>query len=204
MTIASDQAIYLQGDYNTIAKKPAAVMADTITVLSVNCLSPDQKTDPFKIPTAEINCVINPYSTEANTLNSPWTGSPIKSARGKMYDAKTTTVNAAFLSFTRRSFGNLGLNRGTAYDGSYSGGLNNYMRFLEDWNGQTINYTGSMISLGTPLEYHGNFRAGGDTDSYFNPPNRNFNYDIDFNSFSKLPPLTPSVVYLQQDVFRRN
>jgi hypothetical protein len=203
MTLVTDQATYLQGDYNTIAKKPAAVMADTITVLSVNCLSPDTTQDPFNIPTAEVNCVINPYTTEAYTKNSPWTGSPIKSDLGRMYGAKTTSVNAAFLSFTNRSFGNLGLSRGTAYVGSYSGGLNNYMRLLEDWSGQTLNYSGSMVSLGSPLEFHGNFRSGGNAESYFNAPNRNFSYDTDFNSFVKLPPLTPSVVYLQQDVFSR-
>ncbi len=205
MTIATDQAAYLQGDYNTIAKKPAAVMADTITVLSVNCLSPGTKDDPFKIPTAEINCVINPYKGEAYTENSPWTVGPIKPIKsdlGRMYEAKTTSVNAAFLSFTKRSWGNLGLNRGYGA-ASYSGGLNNYMRLLEDWSGQTLNYTGSMVSLGTPLEFHGNFRAGGNAESYFNAPNRNFNYDTDFNSFPRLPPLTPSVVYLQQDVFSR-
>ena len=204
MTIATDQAAYLQGDYNTIAKKPAAVMADTITMLSVNCLSPDQQADPFKIPTAEINCVINPYTTEAYTKDSPWTsGIKIQSALGRMYVAKTTSVNAAFLSFTDRSFGNLGLSRGTAYPNSYSGGLNNYMRLLEDWSGQTLNYSGSMVSLGSPLEFHGNYRSAGSAESYFNAPNRNFNYETDFNSFPKLPPLTPSVVYLQQDVFRR-
>jgi hypothetical protein len=206
MTVASDQAIYLQGDYNTIAKKPAAVMADTITVLSVNCLSPDTEKDPSKIPTAEINCAMNPYPYiyDGKTDKSPWTNLPTKSTLGVMYGAKTTSVNAAFLSFTNQSWGNLGLNRGYGYGSYYSGGLNNYMRLLEDWSGQTLNYSGSMISLGTPLEFNGDYRSAGNSESYFNAPNRNFNYETDFNSFPKLPPLTPSVVYLQQDVFKRN
>jgi hypothetical protein len=211
MTIATDQATYLQGDYNTITKKPAAVMADTITMLSVNCLSPDTKADPFNIPTAEINCVINPYTSEAYSKDSPWTGGlwtgglkKIQSSLGRMYVAKTTSINAALLSFTKRSSGNLGINRGTAYVNSYSGGLNNYMRLLEDWSGQTLNYSGSMVSLGSPLEFQGSYRIAGSTESYFNAPIRNFNYETDFNSFPKLPPMTPSVVYLQQDVFRRN
>ncbi len=107
MTIASDRAIYLQGDYNTIGRKPAAIMADTISVLSVNCVSP-------------------------------------------------------------------------------------------------FNYNGSLVSLGTPLEFSGWYRSGGNSDSYFNPPNRNYTYDTSFNAFPSLPPMTPSVIYLQQDVFRRN
>jgi hypothetical protein len=204
MTVASDQAIYLQGDYNTVDKKPAAIMGDTITTLSVNCVSPNQTTDPFTIPTANINCLINSWSLANNS--SPWTGSPIVSAtNGTMYAAQTTSVNAAFLSFTNQSRGNLGVNRN--YKGSwlnYSGGLNNYMRFAENWSGQNFNYNGSMVSLGTPLEFGGWFRSGGKSDSYFSPPNRNFTYDNSFNAYPSLPPMTPSVIYLQQDVFRRN
>jgi Tfp pilus assembly protein PilX len=207
MTVASDQAIYLQGDYNTLDKKPAAIMGDTITTLSVNCVSPNQATDPFTIPTANVNCLINNWSLN-NTVPavSPWTGSPIVSAtNGTMYDARTTSVNAAFLSFTNQSRGNLGVNRN--YKGTwlnYSGGLNNYMRFAENWSGQNFNYNGSLVSLGTPLEFGGWFRSGGKSDSYFSPPNRNYTYDMSFNAFPSLPPMTPSVIYLQQDVFKRN
>jgi hypothetical protein len=213
MTVASDQAIYLQGDYNTVDKKPAAVMGDTITTLSVNCVSPNQATDPFTIPTANVNCLINSWSlTSTVPAVSPWTGAPITSTDiGTMYGARTTSVNAAFLSFTNQSRGNLGINRN--YKGSwlnYSGGLNNYMRFVENWSGQNFNYNGSLVSLGTPLEFNGWFRASRPvtadklSDSYFSPPNRNFTYDTSFNAYPSLPPMTPSVIYLQQDVFRRN
>jgi hypothetical protein len=207
MTVATDQAVYLQGDYNTVDKKPTAVMGDTITTLSVNCVSPNQATDPFNIPTANVNCLINSWSLSATAPSvSPWTGSPIVSAtNGTMYDAQTTSVNAAFLSFTNQSRGNLGINRN--YKGTwlnYSGGLNNYMRFAENWSGQNFNYNGSMVSLGTPLEFGGWFRSGGKSDSYFSPPNRNFTYDNSFNAYPSLPPMTPSVIYLQQDVFKRN
>jgi hypothetical protein len=213
LTVASDQAIYLQGDYNTVDKKPAAVMGDTIATLSVNCVSPNQATDPFTIPTANVNCLINSWSLNGAVPQvSPWTGGPISStAIGTMYGARTTSVNAAFLSFTNQSRGNLGVNRN--YKGSwlnYSGGLNNYMRFVEDWSDQDFNYNGSMVSLGTPLEFGGWFRASRPvaadrlSDSYFSPPNRNFTYDTSFNAYPSLPPMTPSVIYLQQDVFRRN
>jgi hypothetical protein len=205
MTIVSDQAIYLQGDYNTLATRSAAVMADTITVLSVNCLSPGTTADPNNIPTAEINCVIDPYPyiDDGKVGNSPWKTQPIRSTLGVMYAAQTTSVNAAFLSFTNRSRGNLGVDRGYGSYWPYSGGLNNYMRLLEDWSGQTLNYRGSMVSLGTPLESNGEFRPGGDKNSYFNAPIRDFKYETNFDAFPQLPPMTPSVIYLQQDVFRR-
>jgi hypothetical protein len=199
MTVASDQGIYLQGDYNTFVKKPAAIMADTITALSVNCVSPGTTPDPLAMPTAEINCLI-PDDTIGS---SPWTGNPISSSLGVMYGAETTSINAAFLSFTIRSWGNLGSGRGYSYGNYYSGGLNNYMRLFEDWSGKNLNYNGSLVSLGTPLEFNGGFQPGGNSWSYFNVPNRNFSYDADFNSFPQLPPMTPSVIYLQQQVFKK-
>jgi hypothetical protein len=203
MTIASDQSIYLQGDYNTIVKKPAAIMGDTITALSVNCVSPNKEDDPSKIPTANINCLIFPWEGLISG-NSPWTGGSLtKVPQAKMYIAQTTSVNAAFLSFTAQSFGNLGLGRD--YGSSlYSGGLNNYMRFVEDWDSGSFNYSGSLVSLATPLEFGGRYRSGSGEYSYFNPPDRDFQYDTSFNAFPSLPPMTPSVIYLQQDVFRRN
>ena len=36
LTIATDQAIYVQGDYNAIDKKPAGILADSLNVLSNN------------------------------------------------------------------------------------------------------------------------------------------------------------------------
>ena len=209
MTIATDQAVYLQGNYNTFAKKPAAIMADTITMLSVNCVSPGKidapgiPRDPLGAPAANINCLLAPWS-DFGSSKSPWTGSDITSSSQPMYGAQPTSVNAAFLSFTLQSWGNLGSNRGYGYGYWYSGGLNNYMRFVENWNGQSFDYNGSLVSLGVPLEFSGGFRPGGRSNSYFYPPGRNFTYDTDFNSFPKLPPMTPSVIFLQQDVFKRN
>src|SRR2546430_7421188 len=36
LTVVSENPMYIQGDYNTVAKVPAAMLADAITVLSNN------------------------------------------------------------------------------------------------------------------------------------------------------------------------
>jgi hypothetical protein len=124
--------------------------------------------------------------------------------------ATATSVNAAFLSYTDFSDGNIG-STGYPTIKKYSGGLNNYMRMVEDWTGQNFNYTGSFVSLGAPQEYSGRYRPGSSNNtsfvpdgSYYDVPIRNFNYDTDFNAFDKLPPLTPKVIYLQQETFKRS
>ena len=140
-----------------------------------------------------------------------------------------TAVNAAFLSYTDLSVGNCKTVGGTSSCGGTttnplksSGGINNYMRMLESWggtSGQYFNYSGSFVSLGTPLEYSGKWSGGAPVDSsgfapgdgtgnaaalFYSIPSRNFNFDPNFTSFSGLPPMTPSVVYLQQEVFKRS
>jgi hypothetical protein len=176
LTIASDQAIYLQGDYNNIGSQSAAVMGDTLNILSNACWD-------------NTNGVKGPASSEC--------GRPTFGDKGI---ATETTMRTAFLARTDQT---------NATAGTYSGGLNNYPRFLEDWQKTVpLNYTGSFVSLGTPQEFSGPFLEskdiGGVTKKYYMPPQRNWIYDTNFNQFELLPPLSPRVIYLQQQVFKRN
>jgi hypothetical protein len=184
LSVVTDQALYVQGDYNTfannVAKQPAALIGDTITILSNSCLD---------TTTTRVNCGVT-------------TGQKV---------ATTTSVNAAFLSYTDESIGNvIDLGNGSWGWGQirrrvYSGGLNNYMRMTENWSGIDFNYRGSFVSLGPPQEFSGEYQSGCTTDPcYYMVPNRNFSYDTDFNAVDKLPPLTPKVTYLQQEVFKRS
>jgi hypothetical protein len=186
LSIVTDRALYIQGDYNNFAanvgKQPAALIGDTITVLSNSCAS---------VTTGMLDCGVT-TTTQVATA---------------------TSVNAAFLSYTDPSDGNIGSSGFTSSPKiqKYSGGLNNYVRMVEDWGGKNFNYTGSFVSLGAPQEYSGAYRSGSGTNaafvaggSYYDVPIRNFNYDTDFNAFDKLPPLTPKVIYLQQETFKRS
>lgn len=170
LTIASDQAIYLQGDYNNVGKQSAAVMGDSITVLSNACWD---------------------NSNGVKGLASNECGRPTLGDTG---DATETTVNAAFLTRSDRS---------DPATEKYSGGLNNLMRFHEIWTGINFNYSGSLVSVGTPQEFSGRIKASGDL-KYYMPPIRNWAYDTTFDRFEDLPPLSPRVIYLQQQVFKRN
>ncbi len=183
LSIVTDRALYVQGDYNNFAanagKQAAALIGDTITVLSNSCANPT---------TGMINCGVTTITQIATA----------------------TSVNAAFLSYTDPSDGNIG-SSGYPTVKRYSGGLNNYMRMVEDWGGINFNYSGSFVSLGAPQEYSGAYVAGSIPNiafvaggSYYNVPIRNFNYETDFNAFDKLPPLTPKVISLQQETFKRS
>ena len=85
---------------------------------------------------------------------------------------------------------------------AYNGGLENYPRFHENWNGAvTYTYRGSFVSLNKPRHVNGAWVYGG---MVYTAPVRNWNYDVSFNAAQNLPPITPRFVYLKQQLFVRD
>jgi Tfp pilus assembly protein PilX len=218
LMLSSDQSVYVQGNFNnntysdvcrdatatTVTNRPncqensapntpspdrlaAAIVADTITALSNQCIN---IANPLGgVPAGQLNCGLK---ASYNPVTSPM------------------AINAAFLSNTEVSNNNQG--RSPVSEQRFSGGVNNYIRLLEDWaNLYALNYTGSMVSLGSPLEYSGAYKSGGlpgyvndlTAYSYYNIPFRNINYDTRFDVVAQMPPLTPKASYVQQKNFGR-
>jgi hypothetical protein len=100
--------------------------------------------------------------------------------------ATNTTVNAAFLA---------GIVPSATVSGTkhYSGGVENYPRFLEDWSSKTLTYNGSMVVL-FPSRYATNWWITPGT--YYQAPTRKWAFDVNFLSASRLPPGTPQVLKL--------
>jgi Tfp pilus assembly protein PilX len=186
LTVVSDQAMYVRGDYNSNNKKPAAIMADSINVLSNRSPLSDRYT-----------CQASGYDAIYNATNCNPAGiTDVRSDR----DASNTTINAAFLAGVDITGGV----NGEPNNGSKSGGLNNYMRLHENWDGVTLQYRGSMVSLGRARRVNGLFGEVGWPYNVYTAPTRNWDYDTDFNTAEKLPPLTPRFVYLRQERFSRD
>jgi Tfp pilus assembly protein PilX len=205
LSIISDQAVYIQGDYNCgpsstcnngnlddDVRKPAAVMADSINVLSNAWLLDDSFSD-------------NDISQEAGA-----SGAGAILTRGRI--ASETTVNAAFLAGIDITGG---ANGETFQDiGKPGGGVNNYPRFHEDWrngvtdlNQVTFHYQGSLVSLGAPTKVNGSFCGSGSLNgdcNIYNPPDRDWRFDPYFKDAENMPPIAPQVVYLKQEIFSRN
>ncbi len=151
LTVATDNPLYIQGDYNNPANRPAAVAADAVTVLSKSWNSTSDSTSSFE-----------------NNLSHRV--------------AAATTVNAALLTGNRES----------ASGGQYSGGIENFIRFLENWTGKPFTYKGSLVCLWQSEQVTGNWRYGSPV---YTAPNRVWSYGIDP---AHLPPGTPRVRYMQR------
>jgi hypothetical protein len=98
--------------------------------------------------------------------------------------ASIDTVNAAFFTGNVPSNGSY-----------YSGGVENFPRFLEDWSGQTFTYNGSMICM-FPSQIADYPWPG--TGSVYNPPTRVWAFDNNFTNPAKQPPMTPQVITVQR------
>ena len=69
------------------------------------------------------------------------------------------------------------------------GGVQNFLRLLESWNGRTLGYRGSLVSLYYSQYATGVFKC---CTSVYQAPVRNFSFDTDFQTFALLPPGTPN------------
>ena len=160
-TVASPNPLYVKGHFNlnngidttpdlhdTSKTKPAALIGDSITVLSASWQ------DTY---------------TSGTALSSR---TPVN-----------TTVNAAILGGIVESKQVSGIKH-------YSGGVENFPRFLENWSGRTLTYNGSMVVM-FPSRYATNFWQN--TGNYYNAPSRRWAFDLSFLDADKLPPLTPQV-----------
>jgi hypothetical protein len=219
LTVASDQAIYVQGDYNNPSSFPGIIPAittpPTLDLLDAPAvgLSRTATTNPAakeKRPAAILadSAIVlsnscSDTSFRLNCLRTFTATSTADTVGTPMPPATTTVVRAAILASTEAT---------NVATGETSGGLNNHLSFRENWNGQTIKYRGSLVSKGIPSEFNGLFIAGcpgncgalQHINTYFSPPGRDFGFDTDFNSVDGLPPLTPNVNLLIQRVYKRD
>jgi len=95
-----------------------------------------------------------------------------------------TTVNAATME---------GIVESTTVGGTkhYSGGVENFLRLMENWSSSyALTYNGSIVVM-FDSRYATNFWQ--QPGNYYNPPTRNWGFDVNFQNQNQLPPMTPQV-----------
>lgn len=189
LTIATDRPLYVLGDYNTTVWRPAALMGDAITFLS----SPPNAAMLNAAPAAAgVRC----------SASAGWCD--VLQQNMAQRTARATTVNAAILaghSATPCDYARAG-----CAAPPYGGGLENFPRFLENWNGRVFRYTGSLVSLyvseyATGL-WGNTTNVGFGNQGYYTPPDRQWSFDVNFRFPERLPPGTPSVGTVLQTAYR--
>ena len=80
----------------------------------------------------------------------------------------------------------------------YGGGLENFPRFLEDWNPEILMFRGSLVSLTFSQQSTGLWGNG----PYYRPPVRDWEFDMRFDDPVNMPPGTPVVGNVIHTAFR--
>lgn len=166
LTFATDNALYIQGDYNTGRTGTAEPPSNTGTPTDPEVTGYDRE------PCAVLADAVMILSNNWNDANS---ASGLSSRL-----ATPTTVNTAIVSGIVPTSGT------AASPGSYSGGAENFPRFLEDWTGDSFTYYGSMVQLYTSRQFVNPWPNTGSGPNVYNAPNRNWYFDNNF--FSSPPP----------------
>jgi hypothetical protein len=104
------------------------------------------------------------------------------SVTSKLPHPTATTINAAILEGI--------VPTDPTISGDYSGGVENFLRLLENWSGTFLTWNGS-ITVMFASQYATNRWSYG---SYYTASDRNWSFDENFLNPSKLPPLTPLVI----------
>ena len=184
LTLASENGVYIQGDLNTgTTTNPNSVPSNDSG--NPNNTDSPEVSDYNRAPVAVAGDMIAILSNNWNDNNS----SSALSSRV----ASNTTINAAIISgFLPGGWTN---ENGVQY--GYSGGANNFPRFLETWSGKYLTYFGSMVQLYTSKQFTGRWETG----EIYSPPNRCWNFEALFESLS--PPGRVNVTSFSRGTWQR-
>jgi hypothetical protein len=207
ITIASENMVYLWGNYNTTgitgipsggstlndggftgAQVPASIVCDSFFALSKTWFD-------------GLSALYPEGSADARNL----TGEAYRMADENLPDTtQSTSVRAGIIAGTNLS--TLTAQPGRDADGlRRNGGVINFPRFLETWNlngvTRTWNYAGSFIPLYRSTQALSNWEN--DTAIIYMPPRRNWSFDQTFLNPTQLPPGTPFFQYTSATGFRQ-
>jgi len=199
-TVASENPVYVMGNYNsnaadtfftgatggtpgpdlsTPSHSAAAVIADSVTILSNNWANGTNSGDLMSMVGSS---AYNNDITMGSTTNTagPYAGDRI---------GATTYYRLAISGGKNMAFPFPAWENATDYGFGTDGGIHNFLRFLEDWTGQTLHYGGSLVSLYYATYNTGIFKCC--QYSVYSPPVRDYYFDSDFTLPQGLPPGTP-------------
>ncbi len=170
LTISSNNPVYLQGDFNT-----GATGTSVPSNVNGSYNDPAVTPDPQAASYTRQPCSI--VADAVNVLSNSWLDANSTAGLGSRV-ASNTTINAALIS---------GIVPSGTSNNNYSGGAENFPRFLEDWSSATLTYYGSMVEL---YKSQQNIGVWGKSNVY-SPPTREWFFDTNFRRDT--PPGSPLV-----------
>jgi hypothetical protein len=183
LTIAVENPVYIQGNYNADGAGfgatgdghvSAAVLADAVTFLSNswNDISSFVMTAP---------AVGGPHTLTSRAATTTWYRLGVIAGKGINFPRPNNNAR------DHQDFGT-------------DGGAHNFLRYIENWGGQTLNYRGSIVSFYTSRQAVGTYKC---CSIVYSPPTRGYRFDTEFLNPNLLPPRTPMFRDINTLTFRQ-
>jgi Tfp pilus assembly protein PilX len=191
-TVASENGIYVQGNYNTTGAAAPPAQANT----------PFDQFYPFNSAThIPASIVADGVTILSNSWND---GQSFMSTVVSPYDQSNRIATTTAMRFAMIAGDTIASRAASPNQGGISprlnGGVHNFKRFLENWSGQRLDYAGSLINLFNSRNNAGAFKC---CNEVYNPPIRNWVFDSTFLDPARLPPGPPFFQYVQTTGFLR-
>ena len=198
VSVASNNGMYIQGDYNvgytSSTSKPSDVPSNvSATDANGNPSSPVVPGGTKYSSSVMADAVtILSNNWQDSRSNNALAGDPANNYSGNTTTgrvATATTVNTAILA------GDVPSNLNG--DGIASGGAHNFPRLLEDWTGKDFTYYGSLVEAFRSTKYTGNWQTG----NVYTWPVRLWNFDTNF--LTNPPPGAPAGMQFSRGRYQR-
>ncbi len=172
-SVATEGPLYIWGDYNAVTTNangfsedlanqchvPAAVYADSVTLLSDNFIDSETFFNPTSV------------SNRTAVSTQTWYRVAVIAGKNMSFPLPTFTSPAA-----------------PPDDFGTDGGVHNFLRYVENWNGTQLNYMGAMVSFYYANQATGVYKC---CNTVYGAPKRSYSYDSDFTNIGSLPPAVP-------------
>jgi Tfp pilus assembly protein PilX len=171
-TIASENPVYIHGNYNTSSADPFWGTANSTT--------PTQTPHSAASIIADSVTVLSNQWSDMGSLMFP----TVPGNRAPTTDAyyRTAVAGGKNIPFPIPGW------TGVSQDFGTDGGLHNFLRYLENWGGVNLWYDGSLVSMYYSEYDTGVFKC---CTVVYSPPARKYYFDVLFLNPSNLPPATP-------------
>jgi len=175
-TLATNAAVYIVGNLNspgpnTGTRGGTAVGTETNPQVNI----PKDGEDPVAIVADAVNILSNAWVSGGLPAGDATSGN-----NASTLNATPTEISAAFLT------GNVPTNTGAS---TYSGGVENFPRFHENWSGDQFRYRGSMVALFNSTVATAPWS---NSSTVYSPPTRVWGFNQMFQQ-GRQPPGTPRI-----------
>jgi len=170
LTITSENPLYVQGNWNSngaafdntnCAANPCAAASHVATAFIVDSMT------LLSGAWNDYNSLTGPFDLGQRAATTTWYRFAVISGKG---------INFPYI------------NSQGDWDYGTDGGAHNFLRYIENWGGQTLNFRGSIASMFYSRQGTGTYKCCVDV---YSPPTRGYNFDSDFLTPALLPPRTP-------------